>query len=96
MPGDLHRRFDIWRGNKITITIMCKTNEFGDFTNDEFKKAFPNIEYELTETDMTRYYAMNAAGDPPDLLRVYGSSVPMLAARKLLLDLTPYFKTSQF
>ena len=39
---------------------------------------------------------MNAAGDPPDLLRVYGSSVPLLAVRKLLLDLTPYFKTSQY
>ncbi|MGE5597846.1 MAG: ABC transporter substrate-binding protein [Bacteroidota bacterium] len=83
-------------GDKITITIMGKSNEINEFYTDDFKKAFPNIQLQVTETDMTRYFAMNAAGDPPDLVRVYGSSVPMLAARKLLLDLTPYFKTSKY
>ncbi|MGE5549339.1 MAG: ABC transporter substrate-binding protein [Bacteroidota bacterium] len=86
----------IYAADKITVTIMGKTNEFGEFFTEEFKRTFPNIAISITETDMTRYYAMNAAGDPPDLVRVYGSSVPMLAARKLLLDLTPYFKTSQY
>ncbi|MGE5528471.1 MAG: ABC transporter substrate-binding protein [Patescibacteria group bacterium] len=79
---------------KVTISIMGKNNEAGDFLNDTFKKENPNIEIQYVEADMTRYFAMNAAGDPPDLLRVYGSSVPMLAARKLLLDLTPYFRAS--
>ena len=84
----------LFAADKITITIMSKTNEFADF--DSFKRDNPDINVELMETDITRYFAMNAAGDPPDLLRVYGSSVPLLAVRKLLLDLTPYFKTSQY
>lgn len=86
----------VFAGDKITIKIMSKNNEFNDFNNDNFKKDFPDINVELMETDMTRYYAMNAAGDPPDLIRVYGSSVPMLAAKKLLLDLTPYFQASKY
>ncbi len=86
----------IFAADKITITIMGKSNEINEFMTADFKTTFPNIDLQITETDMTRYFAMNAAGDPPDLVRVYGSSVPMLAARKLLLDLTPYFKTSQY
>ena len=79
---------------KVTITVMSANNEAVDFQNDTFKKEHPNIDIQYLTLDMTRFYAMNAAGDPPDLLRVYGSSIPMLAARKLLLDLTPYFKKS--
>ncbi|MGE5529439.1 MAG: extracellular solute-binding protein [Patescibacteria group bacterium] len=80
--------------NQITITIMGK-GELAEFDTAEFRAKNPDIKLEMIEADMTRYMAMNAAGDPPDLLRVYGSSVPMLAAKKLLLDLTPYFKASK-
>jgi multiple sugar transport system substrate-binding protein len=70
-----------------------------EFTEDQ-EKAFedenPGITIEFVDgTDLTRFFAMYAAGTPPDLVRIQAPSVPGMLARKLLFDLTPFFTTSQ-
>jgi multiple sugar transport system substrate-binding protein len=74
-----------------------------DFTNEltpDYVKAFmvkyPDIKLTFVDgTDLTRFYAMFAAGTPPDSIRVQAPSVPQWLAKKLLFDLTPYFQTSK-
>jgi multiple sugar transport system substrate-binding protein len=80
------------------VVIMHQTNEFSQDQIDVFQKDNPGITVELidiTGQDLTRFYAMYAAGTPPDLVRVQAPSIPQFLARKLLYDLTPYFETSQ-
>jgi multiple sugar transport system substrate-binding protein len=70
-----------------------------EFTEDDmnlFMEQNPGITLEFVDgTDLTVFYAMYAAGTPPDLVRVQAPSVPQWLARGLLLNLTPYFETSQ-
>jgi multiple sugar transport system substrate-binding protein len=69
----------------------------GEFTEDyikTFQAAHPDITVEQVEPDPQKFFAMVAAGTPPDLLRTQGPIVPSLLARKLLYDLTSYFNSS--
>jgi multiple sugar transport system substrate-binding protein len=74
-------------------------HHLGEFTEDHvaaFQEANPDITLEVVDgMDPTRFFAMYAAGTPPDLYRLQAPSIPGLLARKLLLDLTPYFESSQ-
>ena len=74
-------------------------HHLGEFTEDHvaaFQEANPDITLEVVDgMDPTRFFAMYAAGSPPDLYRLQAPSIPGLLARKLLLDLTPYFEASQ-
>ena len=74
-------------------------HHLGEFTEDHvaaFQEANPDITVELVDgQDATRFFAMYAAGSPPDVYRLQAPSIPGLLARKLLLDLTPYFEASQ-
>lgn len=71
----------------------------GEFTPEELEQSFtannPGITVEAIEDDFTRFFAMYAAGDPPDILRVQAPSIPQFLARKIMYDLTPYFETSE-
>lgn len=69
----------------------------GELTADyitAFQAAHPGITVEQVEPDPQKFFAMVAAGTPPDLLRTQGPIVPSLLARKLLYDLTSYFNSS--
>jgi multiple sugar transport system substrate-binding protein len=74
-------------------------HHLGEFTEDHvaaFQEANPDITLEVVDgMDPTRFFAMYAAGSPPDLYRLQAPSIPGLLARKLLLDLTPFFEASQ-
>ena len=74
-------------------------HHLGEFTEDHvaaFQEANPDITLEVVDgMDPTRFFAMYAAGSPPDLYRLQAPSIPGLLARKLLFDLTPYFESSQ-
>lgn len=68
-----------------------------EFTEDQvkvFEEENPGITLEVVEADLTRFFAMYAAGNPPDLLRVQAPSIPQYLARKMLYDLTPFFEAS--
>jgi multiple sugar transport system substrate-binding protein len=78
----------------VNISVMHDPKEFTEDMIKQFEAANPNIKLEIIKTDMTRFYAMAAAGNPPDVVRVQAPDLPQLLARKLLLDLTAYFKGS--
>lgn len=78
-----------------TVTVMHQRNELSEDQEAQFEADNPGITMEFVDgTDLTRFYAMYAAGSPPDLVRIQAPSVPNMLARKLLLDLTPFFTTS--
>ncbi len=78
------------------VVVMHKV-QAGELTEDmvtQFQAKYPGITVEVVEDDLTRFFAMYAAGNPPDLVRVQAPSVPPYLARKMLFDLTPYFQAS--
>ena len=77
------------------VVVMHYRHEFTEDQEAAFETENPGITIEFVDgTDLTRFFAMYAAGTPPDLVRVQAPSIPGMLARKLLLDLTPYFQTS--
>jgi len=77
-----------------TVVLMHHRPELSEDEEKQFEADNPGIQIELLEYDYTRFFAMYAAGTPPDLLRVQAPSIPQFLARKLLYDLTPYFADS--
>jgi multiple sugar transport system substrate-binding protein len=70
----------------------------GDSYSEEMMQAlldeYPGITIEPLDMDTTRFFAMYAAGTPPDLVRTQAPAIPQYLARNMLYDLTPYFETS--
>jgi multiple sugar transport system substrate-binding protein len=78
------------------VVVMHKVQQ-GELTEDmvaQFEAKYPGITLEVVEDDLTRFFAMYAAGNPPDLVRIQAPTVPPWLARKMLYDLTPYFEAS--
>jgi multiple sugar transport system substrate-binding protein len=61
----------------------------------QFETDNPGITIEFVAADQQNFYAMVAAGTPPDLYRTQAPIIPSFLARGLLYDLTPYFETSE-
>jgi multiple sugar transport system substrate-binding protein len=79
----------------VVVMHHVKEGEFSDDMRKQFEAKYPGITVELVQDDLTKFYAMYAAGNPPDLVRVQAPSVPPYLARKMLYDLTPYFQSSK-
>ncbi len=77
------------------VTIMHQRNELSEDQQKQFETDNPGITMNFVNADQTRFFAMYAAGTPPDLYRCQAPFIPQALARKLLYDLTPYFETSQ-
>jgi multiple sugar transport system substrate-binding protein len=78
------------------VVVMHKVQQ-GELTEDmvaQFEGKYPGLTVEVVEDDLTRFFAMYAAGNPPDLVRIQAPTVPPWLARKMLYDLTPYFEAS--
>src|SRR5688572_26218359 len=72
------------------VVVMHLLTEFTEDHVAAFQEANPDITVEVVDgSDATRFFAMYAAGSPPDVYRLQAPSIPGLLARKLLLDLTP-------
>jgi len=83
-------------GGPIEGHVVCM-HFLHEFTEDQvaaFEEAYPGITLEVIQADLTRFYAMYAAGTPPDLLRCQAPAVPQFLARNMLYDLTPFFEVS--
>jgi multiple sugar transport system substrate-binding protein len=76
------------------VVIMKSGNEWSEEMVAPFLQENPGITVELLEADTTRFYAMLAAGTPPDVMRTQAPAIPQYLARKILLDLTPFLETS--
>jgi maltose-binding protein MalE len=80
-----------------TVVVMHYRHEFTEDQFAAFMAKYPSVKLEFVDgTDLTRFYAMYAAGTPPDIVRIQAPSIPQYLARKLLYDLTPYLETSSF
>jgi multiple sugar transport system substrate-binding protein len=77
-----------------TVTVMRNSGELTDEEMKPLLDQFPNLKLEYLDADATRFFAMYAAGSPPDLLRTQAPLIPQYIARKMLYDLTPYFNSS--
>ena len=77
------------------VVIMHFLHEFTEDHQKVFEGKNPGITTEVIQADLNRFYAMTAAGAPPDLLRLQAPSIPQYLARGLLYDLTPFFEVSE-
>jgi len=78
----------------VVVMHHIQQGEMSEDLVTQFETKYPGITIELVQTDLTRFFAMYAAGNPPDLVRVQAPSVPPYLARRMLYDLTPYFEAS--
>ncbi len=82
--------------NQTKVTVMYNNTELSAEMAKAFEDANPDIKIVRIETDTARYMAMNAAGNPPDIMRCNSAWVPYLATHKMALDLAPYFKKAKY
>ena len=78
----------------VVIMHHLQQGEMTEEMRTQFETKYPGITLEQVQTDLTLFFSMYAAGNPPDLVRVQAPSVPPYLARKMLYDLTPYFEAS--
>jgi multiple sugar transport system substrate-binding protein len=76
------------------VRIMHMRHELTEDEEAQFEADHPGITIELLNVDQSRFFAMYAAGDPPDIYRTGYTSVPEFLARGMLYDLTPYYEVS--
>ena len=78
----------------VNIGYMMNAGEMSEEQVKQFNKDYAPIVLERIDPDETRFFAMLAAGNPPDLYRIQAPSIPQLIARNIAKDLTPYFQAS--
>lgn len=76
------------------VRIMHMRHELTEDEEAQFEADHPGITIELLNVDASRFFAMYAAGDPPDIYRTNYKVVPEFLARGMLYDLTPYYEVS--
>jgi multiple sugar transport system substrate-binding protein len=76
------------------VVVMTDSHEFSD-DDRKLLQDTTKVQIELVEADLTRLYAMYAAGNPPDIFRVQAAGVPQYIARRMLKDLQQYFANSK-
>ncbi|TMD60516.1 MAG: hypothetical protein E6I87_06635 [Chloroflexi bacterium] len=76
------------------VVVMTDPNEFGAEDVKAIEDA-TKLKLEVVKSDLTRLYAMYAAGNPPDLFRVQAAGVPQYISRKMVKNLQPYFAASK-
>lgn len=76
------------------VVIMYQANELSDAEVEQFNDDYSPISLTRIDSDYTRFYAMYASGEAPDLLRVQAPAIPQMRARDILLNMQPFFDTS--
>src|SRR6266540_4295127 len=76
------------------VVVMTDPNEFNDNDKKTLEDA-TKLKIEIVPSDLTRLYAMYAAGNPPDVFRVQAAGVPQYISRKMVKNLQPYFANSK-
>jgi len=76
------------------VVVMTDPNEFNDNDRKTLEDA-TKLKIEIVASDLTRLYAMYAAGNPPDVFRVQAAGVPQYISRKMVKNLQPYFANSK-
>jgi multiple sugar transport system substrate-binding protein len=81
-------------GQKL-VTVMYNAGEFKDEHIAAYEKLDPTTRLYRINNDHVALIAMTSAGTPPDIFRVQAPDIPSFLTRKMLKDLTPYFRDSK-
>src|SRR5688500_12978194 len=81
-------------GQKL-VTVMYNSGEFKDEHIAAYEKIDPTTRLYRINNDHVALIAMTSAGTPPDIFRVQAPDIPSFLTRKMLKDLTPYFRDSK-
>src|SRR5688572_5940265 len=76
------------------VIVMTDPNEFSENDRKILEEA-TKLKIEIVPSDLTRLYAMYAAGNPPDVFRVQAAGVPQYISRKMVKNLQPFFASSK-
>ena len=76
------------------VVMMYLANEISDDDIAQFNADNENINLTRIDVDNTRFFAMFASGESPDLLRTQAPDLPQYLARNIMLNLDPYFDAS--
>jgi multiple sugar transport system substrate-binding protein len=76
------------------IVMMYQANEISEDEIAQFNADYTPVSLTRIDVDKTRFYAMFAAGEAPDLLRTQAPDIPQMLARNVALNLQPYFDSS--
>jgi multiple sugar transport system substrate-binding protein len=80
---------------KVTVTFTYGTAELSESEMKQFQSQNPNITLANQSMDDVKFFAMLAAGNPPDILCLQGHGFPHLLARGIPLNLSPYVEVSK-
>ncbi len=78
---------NLFAASQVRVTVMYNANEFSADHVKQFEAENPDIKIVKLETDIARFMAMSAAGNPPDIMRFNGAAVPYLANHKMIMPI---------
>lgn len=76
------------------LVMMYIAGEIPDPLIKQFNDDYKPVHLTRIDVDPTRFYAMFASGEAPDLVRSMAPDIPQLLGRKMLLNLQSYFDAS--
>ena len=82
-------------GDAIEVVMMYHAGEIPEPLIDQFNKDYAPINLTRIDTDFTRFYAMYAADEAPDLMRSAAPDIPQYLGRGMMLNLQSYFDISE-
>lgn len=82
------------RSGPAKVVLMTDPNEFSEDERKAIEDA-TKIKIEFVQNDITRLYAMYAAGNPPDVFRVQAAGLPQYISRKMVKNLQQHFASSK-
>jgi len=83
-------------GGEVVITTNFTSGELPGDTLSYFEEKNPGIKVEAIEATDSKLMAMIAAGNAPDVIRIYGArDIPTFVSRNLAMNLDSYFEKSE-
>jgi multiple sugar transport system substrate-binding protein len=82
-------------GDVTELVMMYNAGEIPEPLINQFNEDYAPIHLTRIDTDPTRFYAMFAAGEAPDLVRSMAPDIPQLLGRNMMLNLQSYFDISE-
>lgn len=79
---------------EVNISYMMWGGELSEDELSQFNRDNPGITLSRIDPDQVRFFAMLAAGNPPDCYRLQAPEFPQLLARGIPLNLQAYFEVS--
>ncbi|MDI7278137.1 MAG: extracellular solute-binding protein, partial [Anaerolineae bacterium] len=76
------------------VILMYQTNEISDELISLFNEKYAPYHVTRIDVDFTKLFAMLAAGEAVDMVRVYGTFIPRYVIQRVCKDLTDHFNIS--